>query len=37
MLCATIEPGAVYDIASMLEAKGCDLYNIDLDPVRQFA
>ncbi len=36
LLCATIEPGAVYDIASMLEAKGCDLYNIDLDPVRQY-
>ncbi len=33
---ATIEPSSVYDIASMLEAKGCCLYNIDLDPVRQY-
>jgi hypothetical protein len=32
----TIEPNAVYEIASMLEAKGCSLYNIDLDPVRQY-
>lgn len=31
-----IEPNSVYKIASMLEAKGCSLYNIDLDPVRQY-
>ncbi len=37
LLCATVDPGAVYDTASMLEAKGCDLYNIDLDPVRQYS
>jgi len=36
MLCATLDPGAVYETASMLEAKGCGLYNIDLDPVRQY-
>ncbi len=33
---AAIEPNSVYEIASMLEAKGCQLYNIDLDPVRQY-
>jgi len=37
VLCATIDPGSVYDTASMLEAKGLGLYNIDLDPVRQYA
>lgn len=36
LICATVDPGAVYDTASMLEAKGCGLYNIDLDPVRQY-
>src|SRR3990172_6314939 len=36
LLCATVDPGAVYHIAAMLEAKGCGLYNIDLDPVRQY-
>lgn len=36
LICATVDPGAVYDTASMLEAKGCSLYNIDLDPVRQY-
>ena len=36
MLCVTLDPGAVYETASMLEAKGCGLYNIDLDPVRQY-
>jgi DNA polymerase elongation subunit (family B) len=36
VISATIEPNSVYDIARMLEAKGCGLYNIDLDPVRQY-
>jgi DNA polymerase elongation subunit (family B) len=36
LLCATVDPGAVYETASMLEAKGCGLYNIDLAPVRQY-
>ncbi len=36
VISATIEPNSVYEIASMLEAKGCSLYNIDLDPVRQY-
>ncbi|VVB84589.1 DNA polymerase [uncultured archaeon] len=36
LLSATIEPGAVHETASMLEAKGCGIYNIDLDPVRQY-
>ncbi len=36
VISAAIEPGSVYEIASMLEAKGCSLYNIDLDPVRQY-
>ncbi len=36
VISATIEPNSVYEIASMLEAKGCGLYNIDLDPVRQY-
>jgi DNA polymerase elongation subunit (family B) len=36
LLCATVDPGAVYETASMLEAKGCSLYNIDLAPVRQY-
>ncbi len=36
LLCATIDHGAIYDTASMLEAKGCSLYNIDIDPVRQY-
>lgn len=27
---------AIYDIAGMLEARGCMLYNIDLDPARQY-
>ncbi len=31
-----IESGSVYEVASMLEAKGCRLYNIDLDPGRQY-
>ncbi len=26
----------IYDIAGMLEARGCMLYNIDLDPARQY-
>ncbi len=36
VISAAIEPNSVYEIASMLEAKGCSLYNIDLDPVRQY-
>ncbi len=36
VISATVEPNLVYEIASMLEAKGCSLYNIDLDPVRQY-
>ncbi len=36
VISATVEPNSVYEIASMLEAKGCSLYNIDLDPVRQY-
>jgi DNA polymerase elongation subunit (family B) len=36
VISVTIEPNSVYEIASMLEAKGCSLYNIDLDPVRQY-
>jgi DNA polymerase elongation subunit (family B) len=36
VISATIEPNSVYEIASMLEAKGCNLYNIDLDPIRQY-
>lgn len=36
VISATIEPNSVYEIATMLEAKGCGLYNIDLDPVRQY-
>ncbi len=31
-----VESASIYDIASMLEAKGCSLYNTDLDPVRQY-
>ncbi|HIH43597.1 MAG TPA: hypothetical protein HA257_00510, partial [Candidatus Methanoperedenaceae archaeon] len=31
-----VKSGLIYDIASMLEARGCSLYNIDLDPVRQY-
>ncbi|MCZ7355572.1 MAG: hypothetical protein O8C66_07500 [Candidatus Methanoperedens sp.] len=27
---------AIYEIAGMLEARGCMLYNIDLDPARQY-
>jgi DNA polymerase elongation subunit (family B) len=36
VISATIEPNSVYETASMLEAKGCSLYNIDLDPVKQY-
>lgn len=36
VISATIEPNSVYEIARMLEAKGCSLYNIYLDPVRQY-
>ncbi len=36
LLCATVEPTAIFETAAMLEAKGCGLYNIDLDPVRQY-
>lgn len=32
----TLEPNSVYEIAQMLETRGCGLYNIDLDPVRQY-
>ncbi len=28
--------GIIYDIAGMLEERGCMLYNIDLDPARQY-
>jgi hypothetical protein len=36
VISAAIEPSSIYEIASMLEAKGCGLYNIDIDPVRQY-
>ena len=36
VMSVTVESNSVYEIASMLEAKGCSLYNIDLDPVRQY-
>ncbi|HWQ95817.1 MAG TPA: DNA polymerase domain-containing protein [Candidatus Methylomirabilis sp.] len=36
IISAAIELNSVYETASMLEAKGCSLYNIDLDPVRQY-
>ena len=36
VISVTIEPNSIYETASMLEAKGCGLYNIDLDPVRQY-
>ena len=36
VISASVESNSVYEIASMLEAKGCSLYNIDLDPVRQY-
>ncbi len=36
IISAKVESTSIYDIASMLEAKGCSLYNIDLDPVRQY-
>jgi DNA polymerase elongation subunit (family B) len=36
VIAAKIESTSIYDIASMLEAKGCSLYNIDIDPVRQY-
>ncbi len=36
VISVAIESNSVYEIASMLEAKGCSLYNIDLDPVRQY-
>ncbi len=36
VISAKVESTSIYDIASMLEAKGCSLYNIDLDPVRQY-
>ncbi len=36
IISAKVESASIYDIASMLEAKGCSLYNIDLDPVRQY-
>lgn len=36
VISAAIELNSVYEIASMLEAKGCNLFNIDLDPVRQY-
>jgi DNA polymerase elongation subunit (family B) len=36
VISAAIELNSVYETASMLEAKGCGLYNIDLDPVRQY-
>ncbi|MDP2844796.1 MAG: DNA polymerase domain-containing protein, partial [Candidatus Methanoperedens sp.] len=36
IISVSIEPNSVYEIASMLEAKGCHLYNIDLDPGRQY-
>jgi hypothetical protein len=34
IISATIEPNSVYEIATMQEAKGYDLYNSDLDPVQ---
>ncbi|GFO96446.1 DNA polymerase elongation subunit [groundwater metagenome] len=36
VISAKVESTSIFDIASMLEAKGCSLYNIDLDPVRQY-
>jgi DNA polymerase elongation subunit (family B) len=36
VISAKVESTSIYDIASMLEAKGCSLYDIDLDPVRQY-
>ncbi len=36
VISAKIESTSIYDIASMLQAKGCSLYNIDLDPIRQY-
>jgi DNA polymerase elongation subunit (family B) len=36
VISAAIELNSIYEIASMLEAKGCNLFNIDLDPVRQY-
>lgn len=36
VISAKVESTSVYELASMLEAKGCGLYNIDLDPVRQY-
>jgi DNA polymerase elongation subunit (family B) len=36
VISAKVESTSIYDIASMLEAKGCSLYNIDLDPIRQY-
>ncbi len=36
IISTAVEPSIVYDTASMLEARGCSLYNIDLDPVRQY-
>ena len=36
IIAASLEAGSVYEIANMLEAKGCNLYNIDVDPVRQY-
>ncbi len=36
VISAKVESTSIYDIASMLEAKGCSMYNIDLDPVRQY-
>lgn len=36
IIAVSLEAGSVYEIANMLEAKGCSLYNIDVDPVRQY-
>ncbi len=36
VISVTIDPNSIYETASMLEAKGCGLYNIDFDPVRQY-
>jgi DNA polymerase elongation subunit (family B) len=36
VISAKVESASIYDIATMLEAKECSLYNIDLDPVRQY-
>ncbi len=36
VISAKVDSTSIYDIASMLEAKGCSLYNIDLDSVRQY-